>query len=403
MAGVFAVTSFGTKSVRTIALDRPIGNHRNSRNIVESFPMKIGATLAALAASFVIVLAGCQQQSNQAASQTAQASPAQTKAAQEQTAATAAPTNAQNAAPKSNTVVVFSASAAAPQPAPAPKPSQVASQPRGNLLNLPELNESFTLQAPARAALETTLSGAAGKGPVQLSDESAAALMAGLSDEFRNSCNVMLSDWASVFDGTGRWTVRVLYSLRRPDHPDEMQAVLAFHCSGGIVKQFFDEEYFDERPAVVSLTPETATLTLVPVLPQQDGESVLFRLEFSQAFTAVGAQLVELRVYHSSDNPCCGGGDEETGNRLLTLDLATGKPALDLDENRDHDSHDDENEDGDIEHVCNTKLGYQRDAAGNVTAISVETHCKDNGKPLPEVTPQLFRWNPDSRQFIQAK
>lgn len=359
--------------------------------------MRIGTILATVAVPIALIVAGCQKQPQQAAPQSAQRV--------SQAAVPAAPANAQNPAPKPNTVIVFAATSPAPQPAaPAPTATQTTWPPANSRLDLPELDQTFALQRPARAALEAALSRASGKGPVLLSDESATALMDGLSEDFRNSCNAVLATWAPQFAGTGRWTVRVLFSMRRPDRPDETQAVLAFRCAGDAVKQkqYFDEQYFDERPAVVSLTPEAATLKLIPLAPVQDNDSTLFHLDFSQAFTAVGAQLVQLNVSYSIDNPCCDGGDGESGNRLVTLDLATGKPALDVKEHEEDDSHDDEAP-GDSQILCDAKVSYVRDAAGSVTSVSTETSCKDNGKPRPEITHQLFRWNADTHLFDKVK
>jgi hypothetical protein len=352
--------------------------------------MRIAAISAALAASIALIAAGCQKQPQQAAPQSA---PSVAHAA-----AAPAPADAQNTAPKATPVLVSSTAAPAPKAAQAPSASQETSQPPSSQLDLPQFDDSFALQGPARAALEAALSRASGAEPVLLPDESVAALMASASDDFRNSCRAMISNWTLSADGTAKWSVRVLFSLRPADRPGATQAVLAFRCA-----PTSDQQYFDERPAIVSLTPEAATLKFIPLALQQDGEETLFHVGFSQAFTAVGAQLVELNVYHSLDNPCCGGADEESGNRRVALDLATGKPVLDVVANQEHDSHDDSVDGPDVQHICDGKIRYERDAAGNVTSISVETHCKDNGKPRPAIAQQLFRWNSDTRQFDPVK
>jgi hypothetical protein len=352
--------------------------------------MRIAAISAALAASVALIAAGCQKQPQQAAPQSAPSVA--------QAAAAPAPADAQNTSPKANPVLVSSTAAPPPAAAQAPSASQETSQPPSSQLDLPQLDDSFALQAPARAALEATLSQEGGNGPVLLSDESAAALMDGLSDAFRKSCHAMISNWTLSANGTAKWTVRVLFSLRPANRPGATQAVLAFRCA-----PTSDQQYFDERPAIVSITSEAASLKFVPLASQQDGEETLFRVNFSQAFTAVGAQLVELNVYHSLDNPCCGGADEESGNRLVAFDLATGKPVLDVVANQEHDNHDDSADGPDVQYICDAKIRYERDAAGNVTSISVETRCKDNGKPRPAISHQSFRWNADTHQFDPVK
>ena len=193
------------------------------------------------------------------------------------------------------------------------------------------------------------------------------------------------------------WTVRVLFSLH---YPEGTQAVMAFRCASSAKG---NENYYDERPAIVSLTREGATLKLIPLAKYENGDSTLFQLRFSQAFRAVGAQLVELNVYHSSDNPCCDGGDEESGNRLMTLDLSTGKLVLAIDQSTESDSHDDSVEDGDTHTDCVAKISYLRDRTGNVGSIGTETRCTENQKPLPEVKRHTYSWNAEAHSFDEAK
>jgi hypothetical protein len=163
--------------------------------------------------------------------------------------------------------------------------------------SLPQADESVALQGAAWATLEAAFSGATGSGPVLLPDESAATLMDSVPEEFRNSCDAMVANWAAK--GKAKWTVRVLFSLRRPEGT---KALLALRCASTAQGQ---GDYYDERPAIVSFTPETATLKLIPLAPQDNGDPTLYRLDFSQAFTVLGAQLVELQVYHSEGTVGC--------------------------------------------------------------------------------------------------
>ena len=349
--------------------------------------MKALRILPLLSASIPLLLAGCQkpqqatpQKSGQAAAQTAVSRTVVT-----------APANSQKPAQ----LFVFSTTPSTAKPAPPTNINQGEAHEGSNRLDLPQSDEHVVLLPAARTALEAALSGASGNSPVVLTDESATALMESLGDEYRNSCGGLVWVWGPTARDTAKWTVRVLYSWRRPEGTE---AVLALRCAAQ-----GQEPYYDERPAVVSLTSGSAALQLVPLAKGESNDSTLFRLEFSQAFTAVGARLVELNVYHSSDNPCCGGPDSESGNRLLTLDLANGKQVLAVDQMTETDDDDDSVEDGDTHTVCEAKMSYVNDGAGNVDSISAETHCKENDKPLPDVKRQTFRWNPEAHQFDQVK
>jgi hypothetical protein len=69
------------------------------------------------------------------------------------------------------------------------------------------------------------------------------------------------------------------------------------------------------------------------------------------------AQLVELQFYHSTDNLCCGGVDEESGGRRVILDLSDGKQALSVDERTEVDSYDDSvEEDADTTQFASPRL-----------------------------------------------
>lgn len=336
-----------------------------------------------------LVVAGCGNQTRQNTPNDARRDVAQTAAP---IAASAAPATAQ----KSTPTVVFSTSAPAARPAPTASPNQAATDEVGPHLDLPEDDETVVLQGPARTALETALATASGNGPVALPDDASAAVMDSVGSEFRNSCNAVVANWG----GSARWVVRILFSLRGSEGT---KAVLAMRCASTLNSPD-REQFYDERPAIVSITPTAATLRLIPVSARGNGDETLYRLSFSQGFRASGAQLVELDAYHTSDNPCCGGADEESGSRKIILDLMTEKIALSGDERTDSQSHDDSNEDADAETVCESKYNYVRDGIGNVTSIATETRCTGNRKPQPpEFTRQAFTWNAEAHQFVLMK
>jgi len=347
--------------------------------------MKAVGILAAFAALISFVVTGCQKQSQQTM-------PADAHGATHSTAPvnlSSAPTTTQKTTP----AFVDSAAASTTEAttnANGPKVLEV-----GDRLNLVQADDHVVLQKAARTTIEAALSAAAGSSPLVLHDESAAPLLDNLPQEFRDSCDAMMAGWGQYAERTPKWTVWVLFSLR---HSEGMEAVLAFRCASA--SDGAQPFYYDERPAVVALTPQSAWLNLIPLAEKSDN-GPLFHLEFSQAYSAVGARLAELRVHHSTDNPCCGGGVETSGDRMMTLDLSRGRQALAVDERTEVYSHDDEN--GDTETVCEGKISYLRDGAGNVESIGTETRCTENEKWLPEIKKRTFRWNTEAHRFDEVK
>jgi hypothetical protein len=352
-----------------------------------SKPMKAMRTVAFFA-SLAFVIAGCEKQPQQTAPDSAHAVA--------HAAAPLPPSNPPKTAQKASPVFVFSTTASGPEAASATNASQGEVSEVSIRLDLPQADANVVLQGAARTTLEAALSVASGSAPVLLPDESAAALMDNLPEEFRGSCDAMASGWRSDEKGAGKWTVRVLFSLRRLEGT---KAVLAFRCTSD---DQGDENSYDERPAIVSLTSANATLKLIPLAPEENGHQTLYRLNLSQAFRAVGTQLVELNVYHTTDNPCCGGGDEESGSRRFIVDLVNEKNVLSMDE-RTELERDDSSEDALMERICETKFSYLHDGAGSVEGISTETRCTEDKEPLPEVKRQTFHWNAETHEFAEMK
>jgi len=257
--------------------------------------------------------------------------------------------------------------------------------------NLPQSNDKVELSSAVRKTLEAALSGTIGSTPIPLSRETAAPIVASLPKGFRNSCIEVVEAWPGAQD-TDEWTARVLFSVR---NESGIEAVLALRCESSHADM---KEWYDERPAVVVLTRESATLRLVPLAKDCDGCAPLYHVEFSKTYTAQGTLLVELGAYYSGENPCCGGPDTKSANRLVVLSLPAAEQVLSVDKGTYADSNDDE--DGShTEWVCEAKLDYSRDATGNVEIIRAETHCAVNKKPEPEVKKQGFRWNAPAQRF----
>ena len=334
--------------------------------------MKRMRAVTALWASIPLMISGCQKQPQQTSS---------------------TPATAQKAAAP----VLVSSKTVPPQHS-APKANENLENPRDQVsrLNLPQSDERAVLRGAARTILEAAVSGASRSAP--LPDSSASTLIDNLPKGFRDSCDQMMAGWGNTLQGTAKWSVRLLFSFPQSGGTE---AVLAFRCASTF--RGLEQDY-DERPATIVLTPEAATLTLVPIQPECDsGCSHLYHLEFSQAFPVAGAQLVELRVYHTSDNPCCGGADEESGSLMMILDLPRAKQVLVVDERTEHESHDDSDEGDDSQTVCEAKIRYLRDGAGSVESIATERQCTKNKQPLPEVKRQNFRWNAEAHRFEEVE
>lgn len=268
-------------------------------------------------------------------------------------------------------------------------------------LDVLQSKQTVQLSEPARQALQSALPKSVGTDAHVLPQEPAAAVIESLPAEFGRSCNEMLQNWGQGAPEAAHWSVRVLYSFR---NEAETAAILALRCSSSAV-----DNAYDERPAIVSLSSASATLTLVPLADDCSNCSELYGVEFSQVFAAEGARLVELMVSYSSDNPCCGGPDSKDGNRRMILvfplsqPASAGKSVLTLDDLTDWFSGDATDPAGGTNGVCRTEFNYARDPAGNVNAIATDTHCTENGKPTPGANKSTYKWNHQALRFDESK
>ncbi|MFZ0760484.1 MAG: hypothetical protein WAM69_11080 [Candidatus Sulfotelmatobacter sp.] len=162
------------------------------------------------------------------------------------------------------------------------------------------------------------------------------------------------------------------------------------------------KEWYDERPAVVVLTRESAFLRLVPLEKECNDCERFYHVEFSKTYTAVGARLIEIQVYYSDDHPCCDGTDHKDGNRLVVVSLPTGEQVLSIVVRTDWNSVDGEAE-TDTAALCEAKIAYDNDSADRLNMIRTETHCKVDDVPQPEVKKQSFRWNAEAHTFEEMK
>lgn len=257
-------------------------------------------------------------------------------------------------------------------------------------LNLPQENEKAALPEASRMELETAIAG----GSFALRGASATTFMEGLPQEFRDSCGEVLQNLGGEeAKQSAQWTVRVLLALRTPQGN---QALLALRCGSSAPGL---DEYYDERPALVSLSDNPSTIRFIP-LAEECGtcRDFFHHVEYSQIVTVRGGLLVELRVA-DTHNPCCDGGDEENKDRRVLLAVPDAQQVLSLDERVEDTSYDDSDDNGDSDQVCNSKIDYTRDVGGNVESIRSEMRCTNNNEPLPDVKVRTFRWNAIARSF----
>jgi hypothetical protein len=264
-------------------------------------------------------------------------------------------------------------------------------------LNLPQSEEKAVLSAPARQALEAAIGATSGSGSFALASEPAAQVVQSLPKDFGDSCREMVGSWGAGAKETARWTIRSLYSFREVGGTE---VVLALRC-GSTAPEV--QAYYDERPAILSLTQGSGSLGLVPLAADCLNCAMFYHLEFSQTFSVVEMRLAELRVSYVNDSPCCDGGDQKSGEQLVILGLPDGKTVRAVEQSTEELSHDDSVEDGDSDTACRAKIDYSRDRAGNVESIRTETRCTENKKPVPEVWRRSFRWNAGARRFDEVK
>jgi hypothetical protein len=251
------------------------------------------------------------------------------------------------------------------------------------------------LPAAAQEAVRAALSVPVATGPKLLSLENSAPIIAQSPRGFHESCGSIVNNWPRA-QGTAQWTLRLLFSTR-DEHG--IEAVLAVRCGSSRADM---KEWYDERPAVLLLTHESAYLRLVPLDQECHDCERFYHVNFSKTFATVGTQLVELQASYSDDNPCCDGTDHKDGNRLVVVSLPAGEQVLSLLQYSEENSVDDE-AGTDTVWVCQATVEYDSEAVNHVGMIRAETHCTVDDKPQPEVKTQSFRWNAEARRFEEMK
>ena len=258
-------------------------------------------------------------------------------------------------------------------------------------LNLPQVTAEARLKVEARSQLESMVDKWISDATQAIAPEAWRPLLEAVP-ELRNGCREMLSDFEPMTKVGRDFSVRVLHA----EHVgEERSAILAFRCSVHIP----DVTAYDERPAVLLLNKGASVLKLLPLAEDCKNCADLYQVGYTQRFATGGGYLAELNVEHSTDNPCCDGGDSNSGNKLLLVAVPQGAIVLAFEKDTDDTSADDENGDGQT--VCKSEISYERDGKGDLRAIIARTSCSENGKFVPPVRTSRFEWNAGEKRFLE--
>lgn len=259
----------------------------------------------------------------------------------------------------------------------------------GERLNLPQVSAQIMLDRSAETEIDAMLQAGLEQ---PLSPRLANFLLESLPENVRNGCRDLVSDFGTESNATAEWSVRLLHA---ESAGTERSAVLALRCTLHVP----DAVFYDERPALLISSNQTV-LKLLPLDADCTNCSDLFHLKFTQRFASQTGYLAELATEHSTDNPCCDGGDRTSGVKLFLIAVPGGEVALSFDKDTDDENHDDES--GDTETVCTSEVAYQQNGDG-LQAVTARSRCTENGKFKPPITTRRFVWDKGKKRFEERK
>lgn len=260
----------------------------------------------------------------------------------------------------------------------------------GSRLNLPQVSAEITLSPEeVRPIFEPH----GGNEDRVLDGHFASYVIGSLPADLRNGCHDMVPDFgpAAAANTSWNWSVRLLHT----EGDKEQSALLALRCTVHVP----DITFYDERLAALS-NGKTIVLKLLPLEKDCTNCADVYHLKFVQRFDADNGYFAELRVEHTTENPCCDGGDIESGERLLLIALPSGVSVLALDAEEYRYSNDDA--DGDTETRCKAAVTYERDSAAKLRALAAETSCTENGKFAPSSKVTRYRWDRAKGRFTEG-
>jgi len=221
-------------------------------------------------------------------------------------------------------------------------------------MNLPQRRQVVTLREDAARAARAYF---AQRAQPTLAPSIEQLLASSLPADYRQACADIIGSWGSEAAESGVWRVRLLSWQAH-------QAWLTFRCGS---RRSDLSQYYDERLAVLQFDP--ARLEFLPIGEDYENDTTLYHVEFAERLTLENAEALAFRVASSNDNPCCGGPEAISEERLMLFaDSPQGiRELLSLLTHRQHDSHDDES--GDTQTTYSTQIKLERDAQARVTSI----------------------------------
>ena len=217
-------------------------------------------------------------------------------------------------------------------------------------------------------------------------------LIDSLPEEFRDGCRQMVVDFGPQAASTTAWA----WSVRRL-HVESgkfgQSALLAFRCTVHVP----DVTYVDERLAIL-LNGAKTVLKLLALDKDCTNCTDLYQFRFSQRFDAESGYFAELNVDHTTQHPCCDGGDVENGTRFLLIAVPSGSITVSFDKETSFYNHDDE--DGDTQTECRSSVAYERNGP-TLQGLTTKTACRENGKFKPPVTIDHYLWDRNKEAFIK--
>lgn len=212
-------------------------------------------------------------------------------------------------------------------------------------------------------------------------------------DAFEEACHEMVSAWGTTPENRPSGSAQGLYRQRQGT-----SAVLLFSYRCFSTHPEYSAHY-DERLAVLRVNGGAAYVQLIPVAKDCKNCSDLYHIRYSKSFPLEGAQLVELKVTNSSDNPCCDGPSRWKEERLLYILLPEAVAIFSLARSRERHDHDDV--EGDREEVCRAEISYDLDDRDNLRGITSQMTCRIDGDAALTQA-QHYRWLLEARRFEQV-
>ena len=228
-------------------------------------------------------------------------------------------------------------------------------------------------------------------------------LLQSLPADFLRACTSMVKSWGSEAAGTETWHVGVLSQQGQ-------RAWLSFRCASAAGNL---GDYSDERLGLLRL--DTGKLELIPLGGNAANDSTLYHVGFAEDLPLGQLEVQVFRVTSTSDNPCCGGTDTHSEERLVGFVDSPGGivQSLSVVTERTDTSHSDDPQE-DAETFYNADVQFERNPSGQVTGVTAtfrETKNRityENGPPeRQQVSTKSgtlrYRWDPQTLKFDEVK